>query len=279
MKVSHELPLGLMHYGYEWNDYDYCLPHLLDHYQQYNIYFQKARKDKRFIIMDNGLFEGVTHTTEDLLEKIHSLQPDIFIVPDAWNDSILTIRNAKHWMINYKDSLPEGVNLMAVCQGKDMGELVTTYQTLVDLGYKHIAFNHSSIAYQELFKDKESSLPEDQRILNYQMFGRMEFIRRLVEKKTIREGYYHHLLGCSLPQEFMAYGDWKFIKSVDTSNPILVGADGNRYQENGLTYKPKEKLEYYFEKDLTGKIEDITFNINKFKSYVRKNDVFVRLPR
>ncbi len=55
------------------------------------------------------------------------------------------------------------------------------------------------------------------------MYGRMEFIRRLVESSVIRPTLYHHLLGCSLPQEFMAYKDWKFIKSVDTSNPILVG--------------------------------------------------------
>ena len=45
----------------------YMLPHLVDKYMQYEIYFLKARKDGRFIIMDNGLFEGVTHTTEDLV--------------------------------------------------------------------------------------------------------------------------------------------------------------------------------------------------------------------
>jgi len=268
MKVSHELPLGLMHYGYEWNDYDYMLPHLIDQYEQYRLYFQKARLDKRFIICDNGLFEGVTHTTEDLLSKINLIRPNIFIVPDAWNDSALTLENAKSWMMNYKPHLPEGVELMAVCQGKDIGELITTYQTLLDLGYKHIAFNHSSIAYQDMFKDK-GILDDEKDILNRQMFGRMEFIRQLVQTNTINKSIYHHLLGCSLPQEFMAYKDWTFIKSVDTSNPILAGADGNRYQENGLTYKPKNKLEYYFEKDLSGQIEDIIFNVNKFKQFIK----------
>ena len=47
MKISHELPLALMHHGYEWNDYDYMLPHLVDKYMQYEIYFLKARKDGR----------------------------------------------------------------------------------------------------------------------------------------------------------------------------------------------------------------------------------------
>jgi len=262
MKVSHELPLGLMHYAYEWNDYDYLLPHLLDQYEQYKLFFQKAKKDKRFIIMDNGLFEGVTHTTEDLLSKIKLIKPDIFIVPDAWNDSVVTLRNAKHWMINYKQGLPENVNLMAVCQGQDMGELISTYQTLIDLGYTHIAFNHSSIAYE---KEYDSNMPK----LKKQMYGRMEFIRRLVKKGTIHKNYYHHLLGCSLPQEFMSYNDWKFIRSCDTSNPILVGAEGVRYSDSGINFKPKNKLEYYFEKNLEARIEDIKFNVQRFRSFIK----------
>jgi hypothetical protein len=167
-------------------------------------------------------------------------------------------------MINYKQHLPEGVNLMAVCQGEDLGELIITYQTLVDLGYTHIAFNHSSCAYQEMYPTFSGIQP-----LKASMYGRMEFIRRLVERSVIRPTLYHHLLGCSLPQEFMAYKDWKFIKSVDTSNPILVGAEGVRYADNGIDFKPANKLEHYFEMNLEERIEDITFNVNKFKSYIK----------
>jgi hypothetical protein len=261
MKISHELPLGLMHYGYEWNDYDYCLPHLIDKYEQYRLYFQKAKLDKRFIICDNGLFEGVTHTTEDLLSKINLIRPNIFIVPDAWNDSATTLVNAKSWMMNYKPHLPEEVELMAVCQGESLGELMSTYQTLVDLGYTHIAFNHSSCAYFEMYPGLDP--------LKRQMYGRMEFIRKLVETNTISKNTYHHLLGCSLPQEFMAYKDWPFIKSCDTSNPIIVGAQGKRYEDGGINFKPKEKIEVYMEENLEGKIEDINFNVQKFKQFIK----------
>jgi len=261
MKVSHELPLGLMNHSYEWNDYEYCLPHLIDKYMQYRIHFQKARLDKRFIIMDNGLFEGVYHTTEDLLDKINLVRPSIFIVPDAWNDATATLVNAKSWMVNYRKVIPEETQLMAVCQGKDMGELMTTYQTLVDLGYTHIAFNHSSIAYQSENPNLEP--------LKAQMYGRMELVRRLVQADIIRKDIYHHLLGCSLPQEFMSYGDFPFIKSVDTSNPILVGAEGKRYTDSGITWKPENKLEHYFEKDLSGQKNDIIFNVNKFKQFIK----------
>jgi hypothetical protein len=261
MKISHELPLSLMKFAYKWNDYDYCLPHLIDKYTEYKEFFEYSRSHGRFIIMDNGLFEGVKHTTEDLLNKIDLINPNIFVVPDAWNDANTTLVNAKSWIINYKENLPDSVNLMAVCQGKDMTELITTYQTLVDLGYTHIAFNHSSIAYQQECSGMDS--------LKAAMYGRMEFIRRLVAGGSIRRDVYHHLLGCSLPQEFMSYNDWSFIKSVDTSNPILVGAEGVRYTNSGLTFKPKEKLEHYFEMDLDSKLEDIIFNVNKFKSFIK----------
>jgi hypothetical protein len=97
----------------------------------------------------------------------------------------------------------------------------------------------------------------------------MEFIRKLVANNIIRNDIHHHLLGCSLPQEFMSYKDWGFIKSVDTSNPILVGAEGIRYADGGLDFKPKQKLEHYFEMNLEDKVEDIIFNVNKFKSFIR----------
>lgn len=262
MKISHEVPLCFLKESLKWNDYQYVLPHLIDQYPQYKTHMLEYReKPGSFIICDNGLFEGVTHTTEDLISKIELIRPNVFVVPDAWNDSNTTLVNAKSWMINYKEGLPTRTNLMAVCQGKDMTELITTYQTLVDLGYTHIAFNHSSIAYQQEYTGMDS--------LKAAMYGRMEFIRRLVANGSIRRDIHHHLLGCSLPQEFMAYKDWGFVKSVDTSNPILVGAEGIRYTNSGLTFKPKEKLEHYFEMNLDSKIEDIIFNVNKFKSFIK----------
>jgi hypothetical protein len=262
MKISHEVPLCFLKQSLEWNDYQYVLPHLMDKYPQYKTHMLKYRqKPDSFIICDNGLFEGVTHTTEDLLEKINLIRPNIFVVPDEWNDMAATLRNAKHWMINYAPNLPPETNLMAVCQGKTLGELETTYEILADLGYRYIAFNHSSIAYKVEYGNLDT--------LKAQMYGRMELIRRLVAKDGIKKYIHHHLLGCSLPQEFMSYGDWDFIKSVDTSNPILVGAEGVRYTDSGINFKPEHKLEYYFEMNLESQIEDITFNVNKFKSFIK----------
>ncbi len=263
MKVSHELPLSLLKYGYEWNDYDYCLPNFLE-YEQYAEYFKQAKKDNRFIILDNGLFEGVHYSNSELLTFISRIQPSIFIVPDEWNNSSTTLRNAKFWINNYKQALGNAYHtkLMAVCQGKDLHELILCYQTLIDLGYKHIAFNHSSIAYQELV----GSTP-----LRKAMYGRMELIRRLVAENMIRKDVYHHLLGASLPQEVMAYKDWEFIRSIDTSNPIITGAEGIKYGDNGIDEKPTNKMEHYFSKEFDLNLQEnhIIFNVNKFKEFIK----------
>jgi hypothetical protein len=105
MKISHELPLSLLKNSYQWNDYEYCLPIFMKKFPQYKNHYIKARDDGRFIIMDNSLFEGYYHSDSELLEFINEIKPDIFIVPDEWNDKNKTLVNAKSWILNYKSKL------------------------------------------------------------------------------------------------------------------------------------------------------------------------------
>ena len=254
----HELPLSLMEYSSEWCDGEYCLPIFMDKYPKYKEFFLDARKQGRFIIMDNSLFEGYHHTTPDLLEKIHLIEPDIFIVPDEWNDSIITAKNAKYWK---QLSLPERTNLMVVLQGKTVNEIHLLYQTCLDLGYTHFAVNHSSMVYQELGGSENS--------LANQSVGRVMLIEYLRSQDMIKDYHYIHLLGASTPQEFTYYRDNhpNLINSVDTSNPIIVGALGQRYSDIGLLTKPSNKIEEFMEKDLAPQLEDIIFNIYKFKKF------------
>lgn len=267
MKVSHELPLSLLKHSNEWNDYDYCLPHLLDKYSTYKEYFLKSRDNGRFIIMDNGLFEGVKHTNEDLIEKINLIKPDIFVVPDAWNDKWETSKNAKYWKNTLKGEISDKTNLMVVIQGKDLYDLISSYHEYVDLGYTHFAFNHSSKAYAEIF-------PHPNKLVS-QMMGRIWIISHLLRDKTIQHNHYIHLLGCSLPQEMIYYGSsFPSVQSVDTSNPIIYGALGKTYNSWGILEKPTDKIESFFSSDLEGKIKDIIFNIQKFRSFTEQKIIF-----
>jgi hypothetical protein len=262
MKISHELPLSLLPYSLGWNDYEYCLPHLLDKYETYKEYFIDARAKGRFIIMDNGLFEGVTHTIADLREKIKLIQPDIFIVPDAWNDKITTSVNAKHWL---QYEMPERTQLMVVLQGETVSDIKLLFQSCIDLGYKHFAFNHSSIVYQTL-------CPTENKLAN-QAVGRVLLLEQFKDENLIKDHHYIHLLGCSAPQEFTHYRDnWPkgMINSVDTSNPIICGALNIRYSDIGLLEKPSNKIEEFMELNLENQLEDIKFNVERFKRFCNK---------
>ena len=138
------------------------------------------------------------------------------------------------------------------------------YQQCVDLGYTHFAFNHSSVVYQELGGSENA--------LANQSVGRVLLIQYLLQQKVIKDHHYIHLLGASTPQEFTFYRDAipTTINSVDTSNPIICGALGIKYTETGLLEKPKEKIEEFMEKDLSSQLEDIIFNVNKFKEFCQK---------
>lgn len=260
MKISHELPISLFPYSYEWNNFDYLLPCFVDKYPKYREYFEQAKKDGRFIMMDNSLFEGYNHTNQELIDKINEFEPQIMIVPDVWDDAPKTLANAKHWMNVLKNQIPETTNLMAVLQGNTLHELLTSYQTLVDLGYTHIAFNHSSNAYYDMFPTSSPSVA--------QTLGRKRLIDNLERNMILVKSNYHHLLGCSFPIEFSWYKDKPYIKSGDTSAPIINGALGIKLT-NTLPYKkPIEKLEHFMEMDLSGQVEDIIFNVQKFKEYI-----------
>ena len=75
-----------------------------------------------------------------------------------------------------------------------------------------------------------------------------------------------HLLGCSLPQEFLYYKGIKQVESIDTSNPVMAAFDGTIYNHWGLDSKPKTKIDEVmngeYDSDIYSKIE---YNTTQFK--------------
>ena len=264
-KISHEVPLCFLQDNLHWSDYQYVLPHLIDKHAQYKEFMLGYREQEdSFIIMDNGLFEGVAHTEKDLIEKINLVKPDIFVVPDAWNDKKTTFYNAMHWMVNIKPHLPKNTELMVVMQGAIVSDFFSLYQECAALGYTHFAFNHSSQYYQTYLGTHPDKLVN-------QMLGRHSLINLMRSSRFIKEDHYIHLLGCSLPQEFLLYNypEYDFIKSIDTSNPIIAGAKLQSYEGFGLLTKPSEKIEDFMEEDLDLCKPIIKFNVEKFRNLIK----------
>ena len=96
MKISHEVPICLLEDSLDFNDYQYCLPHLLDQDEDYKNFFYKVKQEGVYIIMDNSLHElGHAYDRSRLLYWINELKPNEFIVPDVWENCNLSIGYAR----------------------------------------------------------------------------------------------------------------------------------------------------------------------------------------
>jgi hypothetical protein len=256
MKLSHEVPIQILQLSETFNDYDYCLPHLLDQYPDYEIYFRKAKQKGRYIIMDNSLHElGEAYNTDRLLYWVNELKPNEFIVPDVWENATRSARNAKEWSFV---ELPTEVTKVAVVQGKTQTEFATTYQTYKWLGYKKIAFSYGASWFAETFQHPNPYVAK--------MVGRLKTITKLYNTNVIADTDNVHLLGCNLPQEFLYYKNFPFIKTIDTSNPVIHGLEGIRYSEGGLLHKSNQKIDKDFTQNITQEqINDILYNVDMFR--------------
>jgi len=236
IKVSHETPLCLLDDSEKFNDYDYCLPHLLDEEPAYEAYFREAKKAGRYIIMDNSLHElGEAYDSARLMHWINELVPNEFVVPDVWENRDTSVVNARKWA---QIILPKGVTKVAVVQAQTIHEAATCYQTYRDLGYEKIAFSYGASYYNDV-------VPHPNRDLG-KALGRLSVISALYKTKVIHDNDRVHLLGCAVPQEFGWYKGFKFIESIDTSNPVMAALEGIYYTNAGLDAKPKANMNDYF---------------------------------
>jgi hypothetical protein len=256
IKISHEVPLCLLEESLKFNDYNYCLPHLLDQYEEYKNFFIKSKELGRYIIMDNSLHElGVAYDTKRLLYWINELKPNEFIVPDVWEDKTQSVVNAKSWI---GVELPKEVTKVAVVQAQNLYEAIICYQTYKDLGYKKIAFSYGASYYNDLCPHPNKDLGK--------AIGRVKVISKLFNLNVINKTDRVHLLGCAVPQEFGWYKGMNFIESIDTSNPVMAALDSVFYTASGLYTKPEANMNDFFNIDRTKINENLlNHNILNFK--------------
>jgi len=257
IKVSHETPLCLLEDSKHFNDYDYCLPHLLDEAKGYEEYFRQVKKEGRYIIMDNSLHElGEAYNNERLMYWINELEPDEFIVPDVWENRDQSVINAKEWS---QIILPKNTTKVAVVQATTIHEASTCYQTYKDLGYKKIAFSYGASYYNDVVPHPNKDLGK--------ALGRLSVISALYKTKVIHQDDRIHLLGCSVPQEFGWYKGYDCIESIDTSNPVMAALEGTRYNLSGLDKKPKANMnDYFYMLDEQINWDLLTDNLNRFRT-------------
>ena len=118
-----------------------------------------------------------------------------------------------------------------------------------------------------------SRLIDNEKLMR-QTTGRQNLVKRLID-----EGYWnwdkpHHLLGASLAREFKWYVNNNIynIRSLDTSNPVVAGLLGYRYNGDfGLSHKPSQLLADLIkaDPDIDTK-ETIEYNVTQFKKIIKR---------
>jgi hypothetical protein len=67
--------------------------------------------------------------------------------------------------------------------------------------------------------------------------------------------------------EILGGKEYDFIKTIDTSNPVIYGLKHGKYPDEVLLDKPKEKLETFFDQQLTQQqISDVLHNVKHFRT-------------
>lgn len=272
IKLFHEMPLAMLQAGAETTlaDGHYALVHMYEESDDYFLHSVKTLRSGRDVILDNSIFElGEAFDTEEFVFWIKKLEPYVgrltleehlvYIIPDVLDDKAATLASARSFVSKYED-LPG--RKMMVAQGKTYAELLQCYRELADLNPDRIGISFNCEAYNH----------ENQKAatLNW-MVGRTKFISMLLEEYAGELPVRLHLLGCSLPQEFKMYGPdtREFIRSIDTSNPVVHGIYKVPYTVNGLDGKLSIKLVELF--DTTPDpvaLATIEYNCKLFRSFV-----------
>lgn len=262
IKVNHEVPFCLLNASKKFNDYEFCLPHLLDQNEQYKQHFLDAKEEGRYIIMDNSLHElGTAYDTNRLLYWVTELEPDEFIVPDVWENYSKTVVNAREW-INIP--FPKNTTKVAVIQSNTRETVSVCTQVLKDLGYKKLAYSYGANHY----KKNNPNLPD----YLAKALGRVDTISYLYEHGLLTDRDNVHLLGTACPFEFNFYSKFKFIKTIDTSNPVMAALEGVKYDMYGIHPKPGANMNDYADVEFSNVNLDLIFhNTNMFKKYLNNN--------
>jgi len=263
IKIAHESPKSIFKDIQAVTDYDYALVHLFEEDPEYLKLFQDALANGREVILDNSIFElEEAFDAVKFAQWVKDLKPTWYIVPDALENAKKTCSQMAAWNMHYKD-LPG--KKIGVVQGKTYKQIKTCYEYMdktADVDMIAISFDYSY--YTE-------TIPHPNKYVSW-MLGRVKLLGDLLRDGVINEDKPHHLLGCGLPQEFAFYKDYKWIYSLDTSNPVVHGIKGVEYREDGLWSKESQKL---FEL-INHQVEDtntILYNINKFRWFANGEKV------
>ena len=260
--ISHEIPVALI------SDHQDCISDYM------YVLLHKAMEDPEYldaacryitaggaVYLDNSCFElGASLDNHLLYEYFQKIQPDVVILPDVLGDRKTTMERTLAFIKEYPDTINFA---MAVAQGETQDEMIECYKEMIafrDDDGNPFAMIGIPFVYRWLPRDP-----------TVQAQGRIDLLDRMVKENVIDTNVKHHLLGTWQAREFAEYArkGYRWVFSVDTSNPIMATIDGDTYGSQGLIYKPKatfDKVYHLQESDID--MDLLYHNVIMFRNIV-----------
>lgn len=257
--ISHEIPHSLAEAElagkYHINDYLFILLHK---------YIDDARYRKivdsysGFKILDNSCFElGEAMSNELIAEYVDIIKPDIFVLPDTLGDMRKTLDRSHQFLQQYPHLESKA---MAVIQGDSYKEFADCYLEFNNQ-YPNLAMIGIPFCFNWAFRDNLAPFEH--------AMERVKLIDFLQKYGYIDNSIKHHLLGTWCSLEFKLYKNYRWIYSVDTSNPIAAGIEGDRYP---IIHKPKIKFDEFVNMPFDQlNINSILDNVHIFREWTKHN--------
>ncbi len=234
IKIVHESPKSIFEEVQKFTDYDYALVHLFEEDEEYLNQFKQASLKGREIILDNSIFELEEAFDADKFYKwVKILKPTWYIVPDALENAYKTIDQMEDW--NNKGYGYDASGKIGVVQGQTYDEIVDCYNYMnkeADVDMIAISFDYSY--YTE-------SVPHPNKYVSW-MLGRIKLLGDLVRDGISSNNFCLSLNNSPSELYLMPFIPCTRIYSLDTSNPVVHGIKGIKYNSDGLWSKERQKL-------------------------------------
>jgi hypothetical protein len=114
----------------KYSEFDFCLAHLAMKSKRYKSYFARSR---RFVLLDNGAYEGETMTLQDLVNLCYEIKPAEVVAPDVLYDPEKTTDRT----LQFLDMLDLRCDVMIVPQARNAYEWASEAWKLCNLTKHH----------------------------------------------------------------------------------------------------------------------------------------------
>src|SRR3990172_3432979 len=215
-----------------------CFTHLLkDSVSAYKNYYFEAKTKGRFVILDNGIMElGYSMTTDDLLSVSFELKPNLVTPPEILNDGNSTLKLTYDFINVFERSgLYPSTKILGVAHGTTLKDWCSSFQELLQIPY----VERIGVPYDIPFDVFTLTASSNNRLKNL-------VTRRTELCNWIAENYPTapiHLFGLAHPSELPLQAKHPFIKSIDTSLPVMAAINSIKYDYSKFGQYEKKVLD------------------------------------